>query len=294
VLGRRIPASLRIFLSAFAIADDLGAVLVIALFYTEKIILSYLILSLVLIMGLFLLNRLWVRRLLPYGILGAGLWIALLGSGLHATLAGVIVALFIPARGKYETDRFIHEVRGLMDRFECPPEGCGFTILANEEHQSRVQSVELACRRVETPLQRLEHGLTPWVAFCIIPLFALANGGLSLTGIDLAEALRSPLSLGIVAGLTIGKPLGITLFSFLAVKTGLAVLPDRVRWSHVAGVGLLGGIGFTMSLFISLLSFSEPQMQAFSKFGILAGSVISALLGITLLCAASRGGERFS
>ncbi len=261
ILGRRIPASLRIFLSAFAIADDLGAVLVIALFYTEQIVLSYLFLVFLMTAGLLILNLLWVRRLLPYGILGVGLWMALLGSGLHATLAGILVAFFIPARGKYNTDKFRQEVHQLVDRFDCPPGGCGTSILQNEAHQNTVQSIALACRHVGTPLQRLEHELTPWVVFCIIPLFALVNGGLTLSGIDLAAALRSPLSLGIVVGLTIGKPLGITLFSYLAVKTGLAVLPERVRWSHVAGVGFLGGIGFTMSLFISVLSFTAPAMQ---------------------------------
>ncbi len=181
-----------------------------------------------------------------------------------------------------------------MEGFGCSSEGCGFTILQNEEHQDRVQSIELACRRVETPLQRLEHGLTPWVAFLIVPLFAFANSGLTLGKIDLAAALGSPLTLGIMAGLIIGKPLGITLFSFIVVKSGIAELPPQVRWSHVAGVGLLGGIGFTMSLFISFLSFDNPEMLALSKFGVFAGSVLAALLGIIFLWISSGEQESVS
>ncbi|NOY52215.1 MAG: Na+/H+ antiporter NhaA [Deltaproteobacteria bacterium] len=292
VLGRRVPSTLRIFLSAFAIADDIGAVIVIALFYTEKIVFSALLLVFLFTAALVALNRLGVRRLLPYGVLGFCLWLALLGSGIHATLAGIIIALSIPARGTYGTDKFVREVGYLMEGFDCPSGRCGFSILENEEHQNRVQSIELACRHVESPLQRMEHGLTPWVAFVIVPLFALVNSGLSLAGTDLGGAFRAPLSLGIAAGLTLGKPLGITLFSFLAVKSGLAELPERVRWSHVAGVGFLGGIGFTMSLFIAMLSFFTPAMIAYAKFGIFAGSLLSAACGIGLLWVSSSGNEK--
>ncbi len=283
VFGTKLPLGLKIFLSAFAIADDLGAVFVIAVFYTEEIVLHYLFISLILILCLAVANLLWVRWTLLYAILGLALWLAVLGSGLHATLAGIIVAAFIPAKAMYNTDRFVEKVNELMDQIECPPEGCGFTILMNQKHQSAVQSIELACHRVETPLQRLEHVLHPWVAFLVIPLFALANGGLTLGDIDFAQAIASPLTLGILMGLLLGKPLGITLFSYGAVKMNLASLPAGVRWSHIIGASLLGGIGFTMSLFIALLSFTSVEAISYAKLGILAGSVLSALLGLGVL-----------
>jgi NhaA family Na+:H+ antiporter len=283
VLGRNLPLGLRAFLSAFAIADDIGAVLVIALFYTKTIVWSYLLAALVFFFGLVVANFFWVRRTLVYALLGVGLWLAILGSGVHATVAGIVVAMFIPARGKYDTDKFIQEVSSLMSEFPCEPSGCGRSILLNQRHLNAVQSIELAAHHAETPLQRLEHSLYPWVAFVIIPLFALGNAGMTFGGAGISGALTSPLTLGIALGLLLGKPVGITLFSYLAVKTGLASLPRGLTWSHIAGAGMLGGIGFTMSLFIMGLSFSDAAMTDQAKFGILAGSLLSAVLGLLFL-----------
>jgi len=283
LLGRSVPLSLRIFLAALSITDDIGAVLVIALFYTQHFVLKFLALSLILILGLFLLNLLRIRWILPYAILGILLWFSVQSSGLHATIAGIVTALFIPARGRTNTDKFLLETRHLIDHFQCPPEGCGDSILINPEHQNTVQSIKLACQHVETPLQRFEHALTPIVTYLVIPLFALANVGFTLSGIHYAEMLRSSITMGIVCGLVIGKPLGITLFSYAAVKTGLAELPSRLNWSHIIGVGFLGGIGFTMSLFISLLSFSTESRLASAKLGILLGSILSSAIGLILL-----------
>jgi NhaA family Na+:H+ antiporter len=289
VLGRRLPIGLRAFLSAFAIADDLGAVLVIALFYTKTIVLSYLLVGLVFVFGLAVANFLWVRWTLVYALLGAGLWLAILGSGVHATVAGIVVAMFIPARGKYDTDKFMQEVGTRMSEFKCEVSGCGHSILLNQRHLNLVQSIELAAHHAETPLQRLEHSLHPWVAFVIIPLFALGNAGMTFTGAGMLGALTSPLTLGVALGLLLGKPVGITLFSYLAVKTGLASLPRGVTWAYIAGAGTLGGIGFTMSLFVMRLSFGDAALTDQAKIGILAGSLLSAALGLLFLKTVSDG-----
>ena len=283
VFGKRLPVGLRVFLSAFAIADDLGAVIVIALFYTKQIVWHYLIICIFFVAALAVANLLWIRWTLLYALLGLGIWVAVLGSGVHPTVAGFVVALFIPARGKYDTDRFVKRVREILDEFSCEEQSCGYSILLNRGHLNAVHSLELACHEVETPLQRLEHALHPWIAFGLLPVFAFANAGLSLEGIDLASVLAQPLTIGVTLGLLIGKPLGITLFSLLAVKTGIAVLPSGVRWSHIIGTGMLGGIGFTMSLFVSGLSFVSPELLNYSKLGILAGSILSAAAGLLFL-----------
>jgi NhaA family Na+:H+ antiporter len=288
VLGRRLPIGLRAFLSAFAIADDLGAALVIALFYAKTLVWEYLVVSLIFVGCLAIANFLWVRRTLVYALLGIGLWLAVLGSGVHATVAGIVVAMFIPARGKYDTDKFMTEVSNLLGQFQCEPSGCGESIRLNAKHINAVQSIELVAHEAETPLQRLEHSLYPWIAFVIIPFFALGNAGLSFSGGRVLESIASPLTLGVALGLLLGKPLGIALFSFIAVKTGLAALPRGVRWSHIAGAGMLGGIGFTMSLFIMGLSFADDASIFRAKLGILAGSVASAIAGLAFLAAVLR------
>ena len=283
VFGRKLPVGLRVFLSAFAIADDLGAVVIIAVFYTKEIVWGYLIICLFFVAGLAIANLLWIRWTLLYALLGLGIWIAVLGSGVHPTVAGFVVAMFIPARGKYDTDRFVKKVKEIMDEFRCEEQSCGYSILLDRGHLNAVHALEMACHEVETPLQRLEHSLHPWIAFVLLPLFAFANAGLSLKGIAFTSIEHQPLTLGITLGLFLGKPVGIYLFSLLAVKTGIAVLPAEVRWPHIIGAGLLGGIGFTMSLFVSGLSFASPVLLNFAKLGILLGSILSALTGIAFL-----------
>ncbi len=283
VFGNKLPASLRVFLAAFAIADDLGAVFVIALFYTKEIIWSNLAFCGVMILLLGIVNFLWIRRTIIYAVLGIFIWVAVLGSGLHPTVAGIIVSLFIPARGKYDTDQFVQKVKKRLDAFQCAEQSCGHSILLNEEHLNAVQRLELDCHNVETPLQRMLHALHPWVAFLVLPIFALANAGLTFHEINISETIFHPVSLGIISGLFIGKPLGIMLFSYLAVKTKIAVLPENILWPHIFGVSCLGGIGFTMSLFVSGLCFSSADLLNYSKFAILAGSIISATVGIVFL-----------
>ena len=283
VLGKRLPVGLRIFLSALAIADDLGAVLVIALFYTASISVPHLLIALGFMAALFIANRLWIRHTLVYVILGLGVWLAVMGSGVHATAAGVIVAMFIPARGRYDTDTFITTVKNKLDKFECAEDSCGYTILLNHDHMESVLDIEMACHHVETPIQRMEYALHSWVAYLILPLFALANTGLVLKDMDFAVAVTQPVTLGITLGLALGKPVGIFLFTYIAVNLLKAPLPSGVEWKHIAGVSMLGGIGFTMSLFISGLSFASPEFVSYSKLGIIAGSVISGAGGFGLL-----------
>lgn len=283
VFGRRLPAGLRVFLAAFAIADDLGAVVIIAIFYTKEIVLTNLVISLILIIGLAVANFFWIRRTLVYAVLGLALWFFVLGSGVHSTIAGVIVSLFVPARGRYDTDNFLQNVKKITEKFECEEQSCGYSILLNQEHLYAVQALELACHDVETPLQRLMHALHPWVAFLILPFFAMGNTGLILKGIVVSETASNPAVVGIIVGLVIGKPIGIMLFSYLSVKTGLASLPQEIRWSHIFGGAMLGGIGFTMSLFISELSFSDPLIIEYARIAILIGSILSAILGMSYL-----------
>jgi NhaA family Na+:H+ antiporter len=283
IFGRRLPIGLRVFLTAFAIADDLGAVFVITLFYTKEIVWHYLLICIVLALGLAVANLLWIRWTVLYGLLGLGIWFSVLGSGIHPTVAGIIVAMLIPARAKYDTDQFVKKVDATMAAFKCGEQSCGYTILLNRDHLNAVHALGMACHDVETPLQQLEHGLHPWVVYGVLPLFALANAGLTLKGMNLTAVATHPLTVGITLGLFLGKPLGVSLFSYLAVKTGLASLPEGVRWSHIAGAGMLGGIGFTMSLFISSLSFSSPVFLDYSKLGILMGSLLSAVAGVSFL-----------
>jgi NhaA family Na+:H+ antiporter len=288
VLDKRVPMGLRIFLSALAIADDLGAVLVIAIFYTQAISWSHLLVALMFMGGLLIANWLWVRRTPVYVVLGIGVWLAIMGSGVHATAAGAIVAMFIPARGKYDTDVFISEVQKNLDRFECEDDSCGFTILLNKNHLASVLNIEMACHHVETPIQRMEYALHSLVAYLILPLFALANAGLVLRDLDIAAAVAQPVTLGIVLGLVLGKPAGIFLFTFLSVHVLRADLPMGVSWRHIAGVSMLGGIGFTMSLFISGLSFPGLEYAAYSKLGIITGSIIAGTGGLLILWFSSR------
>lgn len=283
IFGHNLPVNLRIFLAAFAIADDLGAVLVIALFYTKEIVWFYVVVCVMLTFCLAIANFLWIRRTLVYAALGLAIWFFVLGSGIHPTVAGVIVSLFIPARGRYDTDRFLQNVDQIMAKFKCEDQSCGYSILLNQEHMHAVHSLKLACHDVATPLQRLMHVLHPWVAFTILPFFALSNTGLNFHGVNFSEVAVHTVSLGIFFGLVFGKPLGVMLFSFIAVKSGMGSLPKDVRWLHILGSAMLGGIGFTMSLFIADLSFSSIYMLNYAKMAILSASVLSAIIGITFL-----------
>ncbi|MEG5265076.1 Na+/H+ antiporter NhaA [Pseudomonas sp. JDS28PS106] len=244
LLGKRVPISLKIFLSALAILDDLGAVLIIALFYTSGLSVTMLLASLAVIIFLVVLNRCGVTRLLPYLIAGGLLWFFMLQSGIHATLAGVILALCVP--------------------------------LGDAETASK------------SPLLFLEEKLHPWVAFAVVPIFGFANAGVSLVGLSPGNLLE-PVPLGVTLGLLLGKQIGVFGLAALAIRTGLAKLPEQCDWLQLYGVALLCGIGFTMSLFIGALAFpGNPHLVDEVKVGVLVGSVLSAILGVVVLLRAKR------
>lgn len=281
LLGDRVPLSLKIFLTALAIVDDIGAVLVIALFYTAEIVWASLLLGFGFLALMFLANWAGVRQPLIYLLLGAGLWLAFLKSGVHSTVAGVLSAMAIPSTARINAAGFVGKGRALLDEFArggASPDGN----LINEEQQSAVVALEDACEKVQTPLQRLEHALHPWVTFAIMPIFALANAGVVLGG-DLMSALMDSVSLGVIAGLIVGKQIGVTLFAWLAVKTGLATMPNDLSWRQIYGASCLAGIGFTMSLFVAGLAFGESSFLFFSKLGILLASLFSGVLGWLIL-----------
>ena len=280
LLGRRAPLALKIFLTAVAIVDDLGAVLVIAFFYTASISWTSLGVGALFLGLLFLANRLGVRRPVVYVVLGLGLWVAFLKSGVHATIAGVLLALMVPARRELDAPTFARKVRDLLHVFgrDVQPGRREPT----SDQRDAIHSLEVACERVETPLARMEHTLHPWVAFAIVPLFALANAGVVL-GDNLAAALTDTVTLGIVLGLTVGKAVGVTAFAWMAIKVGWAALPEGVTWRHIVGVACLCGIGFTMSLFIGSLAFGEGDLLNRAKTGILLASLLSGLAGWLLL-----------
>ena len=244
LFGSRVPVSLKIFLLALAIIDDLGAIIIIALFYTDHLSVTSLVIALAGAALLFGLNRADVTRLAPYALTGIVIWVCVLKSGVHATLAGVIVALAIP----------------LVAREEGGP----------------------------TLLEEVEEHLHPWIAFGVLPLFAFANAGVSLAGLSPRDLVQ-PIPLGIAAGLFLGKTIGIFGATWLAVQARIARPPEGATWQHILGVAMLGGIGFTMSLFIGMLAFPDPDKAAALRLGVLAGSIISALAGYFTLAATSRG-----
>ena len=280
LLGNRVPAALKVFLAAFAIADDIGAVLVIALFYTAKIHFAALVVGFGFLVLAALANWSGIRRPLVYVLLGLVIWVAFLESGVHATVAGVLLAMTIPASARLDPAPFLARSRNVLDRFEQANRPSN--ILTNAERQAALHTLENAAEQAQTPLLRLEHALHPWVSFFIMPVFALANAGVPLGGAG-GAGITSSVPLGIIAGLVLGKPLGVTLFAWLAVRSGLAAKPQGVTWAHLHGAGWLGGIGFTMALFIAGLAFGDPAALAAAKQGILSASLIAGVVGFVLL-----------
>jgi Na+:H+ antiporter, NhaA family len=292
LLGKRAPLGLKVFLTALAIVDDILAVLVIALFYTSDVSWSALAVGGIFLIALVATNLAGVGKPLPYALLGIGLWLCFLESGVHATIAGVLLAMTVPASSFIDTGVFLKRSRGLLDRFEQAGER-GDPVLCNEERQGALHALNRVNEDVEPPLQELEHALHPWVVFAIMPLFALANAGVVL-GEDFTSTLLNPVSVGIVAGLLLGKQVGVTLFAWLAVKSGISEMPQGVSWLHIYGASWLAGIGFTMSLFISDLAFPDSPLLDVAKVGILTASLIAGITGWTIIRrtrASHTGGE---
>ena len=275
LLGSRVPVTLKIFVTALAIADDLIAVLVIAVFYTEKIQLISLALGLVGIALCFGANALGIRKPFIYAVIGSFVWYAVLKSGVHATVAGVLLAFTIPARTYIDRGSFLRQTGSLLDSFASAAAG-------SPESHSALHAMHKKLEMVESPLHRIEHSLHPWVSFLIMPLFAFANAGVQIFG-NLAAAVRHPVSIGIVLGLVVGKPIGIWAFARMSAKFGVASAPAELSWGALFAADSLCGIGFTMSLFIATLAFGEGDLLSMAKIGILAASLISGAFGCLFL-----------
>lgn len=279
VLGSRVPLSLKVFFTALAIADDLGAILVIAIFYTAEIEWIFLVAALGILLILFGLNYLRVYSPLPYAVFGIGLWLMFLESGVHPTIAGVLLAITIPSRSPPDLRALLAQAITILQGFILPDE---WQSQIDSTRQAVVGRVENIAERMLSPGLRMERDLTPWTTYLIIPLFALANAGVAINAESLSN-VWTPISIGIILGLVVGKPLGIVLFSWLATRLGWAELPVGVNWPQFAAASSLAGIGFTVSLFISGAAFSDPALLDTAKLAILIASVLAAVIGTVTL-----------
>lgn len=279
-MAGNIPTSVKVFLSALAVADDLGAVMVIAFFYTDHVNFAALGIAGIFLLALIIGNKMGVRNSAFYLLIGICVWIGFLLSGVHATIAGVLVAFTIPAMTRIDENVYSDNLRKLSYEFEkeIPSNS---TLTTPEQHRT-IQHVKSLSLAAETPLQKIEHALHPWVAFLIMPLFALSNSGI-LIGSDFFTSVINPVTLGVASGLIIGKFIGILLFTWIMVRTGIGALPAQATWKHIMGIALLAGVGFTMSLFISGLAFKEPDFVQQAKYGILIASVLAGLGGYLFL-----------
>lgn len=292
LLGNRVPLSLKLFLVAFAIVDDIGAVLVIALFYTAEVDFVFLFGAMLVFGILLILSAVKVRNIWLYTLLGIVMWVLFLKSGVHATIAGILLAITIPARSKITEKEFVQSTNHIMEELQtvyAPVQNSERELEETEEeqYQAAVYTIEDNCEEALSPLHRLEHSLHPWVAFAIMPIFALANAGIYIDA-NLTSGFSNPISWGIILGLVLGKPIGIMIFTWLASVTGLVSKPASFTWLQVVGAGLLGGIGFTMSIFIANLAFVGSPFLAQAKLAILSASFVAGVVAYLLLRTTSR------
>lgn len=285
LLGDRIPLGVKVFLTALAIVDDIGAVLVIAVFYTTDINFVSLFIGVGVLAVAAYMNRLDVRHSFVYLMLGIIVWVAFLKSGIHATIAAILMAFVIPATTRINGADLVARIELITARLKAIglPED---TKMNTPEQDHAITAMSETIELGQAPLQRIEHYLHRPVTFVVLPIFALANAGVTLEG-NIAEELMSPLALGIILGLFVGKQVGITLATWLAVRLKIADLPAGVTWRQIHGANILAGIGFTMSLFVASLAFTDPGHIAEAKMGILTGSVISGILGYFFLAGAT-------
>ena len=287
LLGTRAPLALKVFLLALAIVDDLGAIAVIAIFYTDQIEFGWLAAAAAAFGATMVIGRFGIRAAMVYLALGLFAWFAVHESGVHATIAGVVLGLLTPVNAFYEDKQVERRVIELAEELrrgeaEDTPQG-------DELGRAALRELEELARESRPVSDRLEHALHPWTSYVIIPIFALANAGVELSGDRIADAVASPISIGVALGLVVGKPLGIVLFSFLAVRTGIASLPEGVSWAMLLGAGMIAGIGFTVSLFIAELAFESATHVDDAKLGILAGSALIGMAGFLALRLLSPG-----
>lgn len=278
LLGKRVPLGLKVFLAALAIVDDLLSVLVIAVFYTNSIDMTMILWSIILIGVLYLGNRLGVHNIRYYIVFGIALWVTVFFSGVHATIAGVALAMTIPARPRLDPGTFFTYAQNLaLDIMKRP-----YRDLDEASQADAVYALEKVAERVQSPLSRIEHAMQPYVSFLIMPLFALVNSGV-VVDFSMVNSLTTPVSLGISVGLFVGKQVGVSLAAWISIRLGWAELPTGTNMRQIYGVALLCGIGFTMALFVAHLAFVDPHDLNVAKLSILAGSVLSAVFGALVL-----------
>ena len=282
LLGNRIPIQLKVFLLALAVADDIGGILIIAIFYTDALRFGWVAAALAFVGLILIMQRIGIRSIPAYILAGLGLWLAAFESGVHATIAGVALGLLIPAGALYHPERLPAAIRGRVTLFEEAMDQRN-THLGEQAGTEAIREIEELTRESSGPLQRVEHFLAPWSAFVVIPIFAVANAGVQLTGDAIEGAIASSVAWGIAIGLVVGKFVGVLLFAWLAVRLGLAVKPDLISWPQVAGVSALAGIGFTVAIFIAGLAYDDESLVEEAKIAILVASIIAAVLGAALL-----------
>lgn len=282
LLGSKVPHPLKVFVTALAIVDDIGAVTVIAIFYSSDLSTNYLLLASFLVIVLICFNLLGYRKPLPYVVVGLFVWLAIYMSGIHSTIAGILVAFTIPARTRRDMAHFLDRLTGIVNRLK-PLETSDTRNNGEENRQAIVNKIEDLCKDVQTPLQRMEESLNPWVVFVIVPLFALVNAGVSVNSSDILKILSAPVGLGVVMGLLIGKQFGISVACWIAIRMRFAELPSGVKFSQIYGASIICGIGFTMSIFVADLAFGQSINLDYAKISILVGSVLSFLLGLLII-----------
>jgi len=279
LLGRRVPVGAKLFLLALAIVDDIGAIAVIAIFYTDTLLFGYLGAAIGGLVAVALANRIGVRSMVFYVPVALATWYFLLESGVHATIAGVALGMLTPVRSMYTDGEYHDRTTRILDRFEID----AAARRGAERIDQDALEVAMIARESVSPLHRLESLLHPWSSFVIIPIFALANAGVRFVGVDLGEAITHPVSLGVMFGLFAGKIVGISVFSWFAIKFRLGVLPRFVGWKHIVGLAAIAGIGFTVSLFITGLAFDSALLADRAKLGIFVGSFASGVVGYLIL-----------
>jgi len=288
LLGNRVPVSAKVFLTTLAIVDDLGSVVIIALFYTTEISFASLAIGFVVLAVMLVGNRLGVKSVWFYGVLGiGGVWVAFLTSGIHATISAVLAAMVIPADARIPEATFLARIKKLTRQFE--------NAAPNDVRTLEPEQVEILARvqadsaKATPPLQRLEHGLHPFVAFLVMPIFALANAGVSFVDLDFDTVLSNGVAIGVMVGLLVGKPVGIVFAVWVCERLGLGKRSRGMTWQRIIGLGFLAGIGFTMSMFVTMLAFNSPEHAIQSKIGIFAASILGGIVGYMCLRKSNRG-----
>ncbi|EFB93048.1 Na+/H+ antiporter NhaA [Prevotella bivia] len=282
MLGDRVPLSAKVFLTTLAIVDDLGSVIVIALFYTSNISVSSIAVGVAFLLIMFIANKMGVKSVLFYGMLGVcGVWTAFLMSGIHATIAAVLAAFMIPADSKIPEATFIARMRRQLRLFEKADSNDVRTL--EHEQVEIIAQVKSEAINALPPLQRLEHGMHPFVSFVIMPIFALANAGVNFVEMDMASIFSNNVALGVMLGLLLGKPIGVVASVWILVKLGIGKRSASMTWRRFIGLGFLASIGFTMSMFVTSLAFTDPVLHVQAKVGIFAASILGGVIGYRLL-----------